>query len=255
MDSSLSDFRQEIDAMKRVQDVDFVIKMVEASVDPASFVVPQRLLPVQPTDDQKSLQSSTSSTSSSSLSVSALISSRFSGKSEEGDPVLVLQRSTSVPSSVANKFQDKPSVIPGGPVLVMELAAGGELFDYVQNCSGFSEAIARTYFRQLISAIEGCHARGVVHRDVKLENLLIDGIFSLKLADFGEAEIVPNCNDSTVAALQGRKGTLIYMAPEVLANLKYNHQCDVFSAGVVLFVMLSGSNKNLCILNCKQELL
>jgi serine/threonine protein kinase len=137
--------------------------------------------------------------------------------------------------------QDKPSFVPGGPVIVMEIASGGELFDFVQNCSGLSETLARTYFHQLIASIEGCHQSGVVHRDIKLENLLMDDVFALKLADFGEAEILPKPEEQKEQLIQGRKGTLIYMAPEVLANLKYNQQCDIFSAGVVLFIMLSGS--------------
>ena len=68
--------------------------------------------------------------------------------------------------------------------LALELGQGGELFDYM-NVLPFSEATARFYFRQLIEAVDHLHKQGMVHRDLKMENLLLDKDFNLKLADFG----------------------------------------------------------------------
>ena len=69
--------------------------------------------------------------------------------------------------------------------VVLELATGGELFEYVANTGRFSDPVARTYFHQMIEALEYMHSNNVAHRDMKPENLLFDSEFNLKLADFG----------------------------------------------------------------------
>lgn len=69
--------------------------------------------------------------------------------------------------------------------LVLELAVGGELFDYVALAGKFPENIARYYFKQLISGLNYIHAMGYAHRDLKPENIFLDEEFNLKIADFG----------------------------------------------------------------------
>ena len=69
--------------------------------------------------------------------------------------------------------------------VVLELATGGELFEYVANTGRFSEAVSRTYFHQMIDALDYLHRNNIAHRDMKPENLLFDGEFNLKIADFG----------------------------------------------------------------------
>ncbi len=69
--------------------------------------------------------------------------------------------------------------------VVLELAIGGELFEYVANTGRFSETVSRTYFHQMIDALEYLHKNNIAHRDMKPENLLFDGDFNLKIADFG----------------------------------------------------------------------
>ena len=66
-------------------------------------------------------------------------------------------------------------------LLVLELAVGGEMFDFLQYTGSFEESIARSYFHQLIDAVEACHRVGIAHRDLKLENLLLDENFVLKV--------------------------------------------------------------------------
>lgn len=78
-------------------------------------------------------------------------------------------------------------------LIVLELAGGGELFDFLQYSGNFDEILARTYFGQLMSGIEYCHEIGVVHRDLKPENLLIADDLSLKIADFGYSKYFPIC--------------------------------------------------------------
>lgn len=125
-------------------------------------------------------------------------------------------------------------------VIVLELAMGGELFDFMMYTGFFSENIARTYFQQLVTGLEACHARGVYHRDIKPENLLLDENFALKIADFGLSglkELVKGAGSE----LYTQCGTKGYMSPEVLSCLPYEGKtADVWSAGVVLFIMLAG---------------
>uniref|UniRef100_A0AAV1TKM2 non-specific serine/threonine protein kinase n=1 Tax=Peronospora matthiolae TaxID=2874970 RepID=A0AAV1TKM2_9STRA len=125
-------------------------------------------------------------------------------------------------------------------VIVLELAAGGELFDFMMYTGCFSESIARAYFQQLIAGLEACHAQGVYHRDIKPENLLLDASFVLKIADFGLSGLKERA-DGAVVELYTQCGTRGYMSPEVLACLSYEGEpVDVWAAGVVLFIMLAG---------------
>ncbi|KAL7694467.1 putative calcium/calmodulin-dependent/calcium-dependent protein kinase [Plasmopara halstedii] len=125
-------------------------------------------------------------------------------------------------------------------VIVLELAMGGELFDFMMYTGVFSENIARAYFQQLVSGLDACHAQGVYHRDIKPENLLLDENFTLKIADFGLSGLRKDINDA-VTELYTQCGTRGYMSPEVLSCMPYEGEpADVWSAGVVLFIMLAG---------------
>ncbi len=124
--------------------------------------------------------------------------------------------------------------------VVLELATGGDLFNYIfaQN-KGFSEPIARYYFKQLVEAMEFMHSNNVVHRDLKLENLLLDEDYNLKIADFGLSTTVESSYGGGV--MYTRVGTERYMPPEMLEKNAYIGICaDLFSAGVILFVLVMG---------------
>ncbi|KAE9350911.1 hypothetical protein PF008_g6198 [Phytophthora fragariae] len=102
-------------------------------------------------------------------------------------------------------------------VIVLELATGGELFDFMMYTGCFSENIARAYFQQLVAGLEACHEQGVYHRDVKPENLLLDESFALKIADFGLSGLREE-SDGAVAELYTQCGTRGYMSPEIATN-------------------------------------
>ncbi|XP_015901876.3 calcium-dependent protein kinase 26 [Ziziphus jujuba] len=121
--------------------------------------------------------------------------------------------------------------------LLMELCAGGELFHRLQKQGRFSEYDARIIFRHLMQVVKFCHENGVVHRDLKPENILLATTSSsspIKLADFGLATY---CRPGQ--KLHGTVGSPFYIAPEVLMG-GYNQVADVWSAGVILYILLSG---------------
>ncbi|ESL10592.1 serine/threonine protein kinase [Trypanosoma rangeli SC58] len=125
--------------------------------------------------------------------------------------------------------------------LVLELVAGGELFDKIAEAKRFDEPTARRYFHQLIAGIHYCHSQGIAHRDLKPENLLLDANDTLKISDFGLSNIHSGNAPGRGTMLQTVCGTPNYVAPEVLKERGYDGvKADVWSCGVVLFVMLAG---------------
>eukprot|EP00929_Paragymnodinium_shiwhaense_P020312 TRINITY_DN13585_c1_g4_i1.p1 TRINITY_DN13585_c1_g4~~TRINITY_DN13585_c1_g4_i1.p1 ORF type:complete len:643 (-),score=136.71 TRINITY_DN13585_c1_g4_i1:109-2037(-) len=123
--------------------------------------------------------------------------------------------------------------------LVMELCSGGELFDRILQTGHFTEKETKLVMRQLLGALAYMHDGSILHRDVKPENILLtEGLdwhaAIIKLADFGVARrLQPGCVATT------RVGTPHYIAPQVIARC-YNQACDVWSAGVLMYVLLCG---------------
>ncbi|KAJ3680936.1 hypothetical protein LUZ60_015425 [Juncus effusus] len=122
---------------------------------------------------------------------------------------------------------------------VMEFAKGGELFEKVANEGRFKEEIAHKYFKQLIDAVEFCHNRGIFHRDLKLENLLLDENDNLKVTDFGLSALIGSVRQDGL--LHTTCGTPAYVAPEILNKKGYEgSKCDIWSCGVILFILVAG---------------
>ena len=135
-------------------------------------------------------------------------------------------------------------------IVVMEHAAGGELFNYVLNnyeLDNLSEEVTKIYFYQIVHCIKYLHSRAVCHRDLKLENILLTNkkdYSVIKVADFGFSKSFRLAQDQLVSYV----GTPVYMAPEVLRlehkaeerRTPYSPKVDCWSLGVVLFTMLSG---------------
>ena len=121
--------------------------------------------------------------------------------------------------------------------MIMELCTGGEVFDRVVEKERYSEAEARVAVEQIGEALRVCHSLGVVHRDLKPENLLYVSPDSdrIKLADFGLANIL-----TPDAALETACGTPGYVAPEILWGGGYDKQVDVWSLGVITYILLCG---------------
>jgi calcium-dependent protein kinase len=121
--------------------------------------------------------------------------------------------------------------------IVSEYCAGGELYDRIKKVTNFSEKDAANYMRQILSAVTYLHDKGIVHRDLKAENILFEtkeANSELKIIDFGISKRVEEGK-----MLSDRIGTPFYIAPEVLMK-NYNEKCDVWSCGVILYILLCG---------------
>jgi len=123
--------------------------------------------------------------------------------------------------------------------MVLELLTGGELFDRVIQKGSFSEKEAADLVRPLAAALQYLHGIGVVHRDLKPENLIYSSSradASIKITDFGLAKLTLAAKSSLSTAC----GTPGYVAPEVLKNEPYGSPVDLWSLGVILYILLCG---------------
>ena len=119
--------------------------------------------------------------------------------------------------------------------ITMEYVPAGLLFDLCQTMGAMGEDIGRFLITQLLDSLDYMHTKHVVHRDLKLENILVDDQFNLKIADFGFA-----CYKN-IDALSSYRGTMTYMAPEIKLGKTYRGtQVDLFSLGVILFIIVQG---------------
>uniref|UniRef100_A0A0K0F633 Aurora kinase n=1 Tax=Strongyloides venezuelensis TaxID=75913 RepID=A0A0K0F633_STRVS len=121
--------------------------------------------------------------------------------------------------------------------LILEYAARGTLFNYLQKHKVLPDAVAAKYLYQLTDALDYCHGLGVIHRDIKPENLLISVRDDLKIADFGWSVYTPDSRRQTIC------GTLDYLPPEMISqsSRSYDSKVDHWSVGVLVYEMLVGS--------------
>ena len=122
--------------------------------------------------------------------------------------------------------------------LVTEFLDGCELFEFIVAHGRLHDAQACLIFRQVVLAVDTCHAFGVSHRDLKPENMLIDSNCNVKLIDFGLSNMFDGSPDGL---LRTACGSPCYAAPEMVAGKRYHGAAaDVWSLGVCLFAMLCG---------------
>ena len=113
-----------------------------------------------------------------------------------------------------------------------------DLFNYIfYPKTPFTEPIARSLFKDILQCVKECHSRNVVHLDLKLENIMFNKHYEVKLCDFGFAQEINNDNK----LIETFVGTESYSAPEIIMRQPFNgYKADVFSLGVILFIMLTG---------------
>ncbi|GAA6215832.1 NUAK family SNF1-like kinase 2 [Lates japonicus] len=129
-------------------------------------------------------------------------------------------------------FENKDKI-----VIVMEYASRGDLYDYICDKRRITEREARHFFRQIVSAVHYCHQNGIVHRDLKLENILLDGNGNVKIADFGLSNLYHGDE-----YLQTFCGSPLYASPEIVNGRPYRGpEVDTWSLGVLLYTMVHGT--------------
>ena len=127
-------------------------------------------------------------------------------------------------------FEDSENIY-----LVLEYIAGKDCSKFFKNKLPGREQVQKI-IRQLVEAVRHCHEHGIIHRDLKLENILIDDKGNIKLTDFGLAAM----KDSEFDILSGTMGTVRYTSPEMIRGEGYNDSVDIWGIGVILFALLTG---------------
>ena len=139
-------------------------------------------------------------------------------------------------TKILEMFEDDKYIL-----IIMEYINGGNLFSFVKKRRKLSEKISKFLFKQIILGLQHIHSHNIVHRDVKLENILIDLNNTIKICDFGIGRVLSDPSD----LLYDQCGTPMYMAPEILFSTKEKgykgFPVDIWSAGIALYIMLSGT--------------
>ncbi|KAF7848821.1 hypothetical protein BT93_L1537 [Corymbia citriodora subsp. variegata] len=185
------------------------------------------------------LRPSAAPSSASSLAVKSIDKSAVSGDDLDAHCLLMEPKVLSLLSPhpnllrMHNAYEDSSHLH-----LVLDLCDSPDLHRTVASAGPLPEPEAARILSQLMRAVAHCHRHGVVHRDIKPDNILFDSRGRLRLADFGSAEVIGG--GEPAAGLRGVVGTPYYVAPEVVEGREYGEKVDVWSAGVVLYVMLAG---------------
>ena len=139
-------------------------------------------------------------------------------------------------TKILELFEDKEYIL-----IIMEYINGGNLFSFLKKRRKVSEKTAKFLFKQIILGIKYIHSHNIVHRDIKLENILIDLNNKIKICDFGIGRVLNDPNQ----LLFDQCGTPMYIAPEILLSTKQNgykgFPVDIWSSGIALYILLSGS--------------
>lgn len=122
-------------------------------------------------------------------------------------------------------------------MIVVEFISGGDLLSFLRKRNKVSEPVAKFLFKQLMEGLKYMHSQGIIHRDVKLDNILLDADSSIKLCDLGVSKLIKQGEIMTEQC-----GTPAYIAPEIISGEGYSgFGADMWSAGVVLYALLSGT--------------
>ena len=137
-----------------------------------------------------------------------------------------------------SKFEFDKNSISNNYYIVLDLGKKGELFNYIlYPKKGFSESQTRYIFNQILKGVKSIHDNGIVHLDLKIENIILDEFYNLKISDFGLS--IDNNDKQLINIFQGSEK---YKAPEIILKKPYNgFFADIFSLGVILFVILTGN--------------
>jgi calcium-dependent protein kinase len=124
--------------------------------------------------------------------------------------------------------------------IISELLEGGELYDKILQIKKFSEIDAAKIIHQILLGLNYMHKKNMIHRDIKPENILLqnDSLKNIvvKITDFGFAK----CFDPSEGQLHQTLGSPLYMAPEIVKKIPYDQKVDIWSLGIIMYILLSG---------------
>ncbi|KAG0051549.1 hypothetical protein BGZ89_003494 [Linnemannia elongata] len=145
--------------------------------------------------------------------------------------------STSSSSSSLNQLSDDEAHQPPKSALLVRRTSC-DLFECIEHHSKFTEIQARVIFKQIVECVHYLNSRGICHRDIKDENIVIDNDFRVKLIDFGSAVIIPKPQGKLFDRFYG---TINYASPEILKGEKYRAEsAEIWSLGILLYTILYG---------------
>ncbi|KFD57986.1 kinase domain protein [Trichuris suis] len=124
--------------------------------------------------------------------------------------------------------------------LVLEYAAKGELYSMLTQAGKFTEDLTANYMAQVVDAVNYLHTKKVIHRDLKLENILLSKDGKIKISDFGWAVHAPSSRRETLC------GTVDYLPPEMVGGMQHDARVDIWSLGVLMYEMLTGKPPFYC---------
>ncbi len=145
---------------------------------------------------------------------------------------------TNLITSGISKFEFDKNSISDNYYIILDLAKKGELFNYIlYPKKGFSESQTRYIFTEILKGVKSIHDNGIIHLDLKIENIMIDEFYNVKISDFGFS--IDNTNKELINIFQGSEK---YKAPEIILKKPFiGFYADVFSLGVILFLILTGN--------------
>lgn len=134
-------------------------------------------------------------------------------------------------------------IIDGNLFLYLEYVPGGSLGDLIRNFGPLSEKLIKIYIRQILKGLQYLHSKGIVHRDIKAANVLLDTCGTVKLSDFGcSGQISLSSSHSENELLNSIKGSIPWMAPEVICQSKYGCKADIWSLGCLIIELKTGKS-------------
>ena len=134
-------------------------------------------------------------------------------------------------------------IIDGNLFLYLEYVPGGSLGDLIRNFGPLSEKLIKIYIRQILKGLQYLHSKGIVHRDIKAANVLLDTCGTVKLSDFGcSGQISLSSSHSENELLNSIKGSIPWMAPEVICQNKYGCKADIWSLGCLIIELKTGKS-------------
>lgn len=126
----------------------------------------------------------------------------------------------------------------------MEYVPGGSVAALLQNYGAFEEELVRNFVKQILTGLNYLHTKGIIHRDIKGANILVDNKGGVKISDFGisKKKVTDNLFGMNKKVRQSLQGSVFWMAPEVVKQEPYTRKADIWSLGCLIVEMLTGEH-------------